>query len=99
MGDVDVMYAMYPTERGNIMHGALPVKMFDAASFGIPTIVNSGCLMGDICEKEALGSAVEWGDADALARALISQRNRCIEFSNTGEAQQRAYVQAIEALF
>ena len=99
MGDVDVMYAMYPTERGNIMHGALPVKMFDAASFGIPTVVNSGCLMGDICEKEALGSAVEWGDADALARALISQRNRCIEFSNTGEAQQQAYVQAIEALF
>ncbi|MDE0858267.1 MAG: glycosyltransferase [Candidatus Poseidoniaceae archaeon] len=99
MADVDVMYAMYPPERGNIMHGALPVKMFDAASFGIPTVVNSSCLMGEICEKEALGSAVKWGDENALAQALLFQRDRCIALANTGEAQQEAYVQAIEALF
>ena len=36
MADVDVMYAMYEPQRGNIMQGALPVKMFDAASFGVP---------------------------------------------------------------
>ena len=41
---LDVMFALYPPERGNILQGALPVKMFDAAANGIPSIVNSGCL-------------------------------------------------------
>ena len=47
--------------RGNINDGALPVKMFDASSLGIPSIVNSNCLMAEICESEKLGMSVEWG--------------------------------------
>ena len=38
---LSVMYAVYPTLRGNILEGALPTKMFDAAIHGRPSIVNS----------------------------------------------------------
>ncbi|DAC33433.1 MAG TPA: hypothetical protein D7H95_00465, partial [Candidatus Poseidoniales archaeon] len=55
MQDVDVMYALYPPHRGNILNGALPVKMFDAASYGVPTIVNSDCLMGELATLEEIG--------------------------------------------
>ena len=65
LGDSNVMYALYDPARGNINEGALPVKMFDAASFGIPTIVNSNCLMAEICENEKLGllMALEYNSA------------------------------------
>ena len=37
--------------------GALPVKMFDAAKHGVPSLVNSECLMQDYAEKYQLGIA------------------------------------------
>ena len=31
---MSVMFAVYPVNRGNILDGALPTKMFDAANLG-----------------------------------------------------------------
>jgi glycosyltransferase involved in cell wall biosynthesis len=99
MEDVDVMFAMYAPERGNIKQGALPVKMFDAASFGIPSIVNSDCLMGEVCTNESLGLAVKWGDSEALSAALLSQREAVIALEEFGKEQHSAFLKAFEALF
>ena len=57
INELDVMYAMYAPLRGNILQGALPVKMFDAAAQGVPSVVNDGCLMGDLAESEGLGKS------------------------------------------
>ena len=69
--ETNVMYAMYNPERGNIADGALSTKMFDAASLGIPSIVNADCLMGEICMVESLGKSVAWGNSEALKNALL----------------------------
>ena len=98
MADVDVMYAMYEPQRGNIMQGALPVKMFDAASFGVPTVVNSECLMGEICRAEALGVPAAWGDTEAISAALLSLRNTIVEPTDRGLDQQTAMIAAVESL-
>ncbi|MDP6906863.1 MAG: glycosyltransferase [Candidatus Thalassarchaeaceae archaeon] len=68
---MSVMYALYPTERGNILDGALPTKMFDAAMHGRPSIVNSGCLMSDIATAERIGIPVDPSDIDSLQTALL----------------------------
>ena len=67
---ISVMYAVYPVLRGNILEGALPTKMFDAAAYGRPSVVNSGCLMGDIARAEELGETVPVGDPQALKNTL-----------------------------
>ena len=71
IGKISVMYAVYPTERGNILDGALPTKMFDAAIHGRPSIVNSGCLMHDIATAENLGISVDPSDVESLLSALL----------------------------
>ena len=67
---ISVMYAVYPVLRGNILEGALPTKMFDAAAYGRPSVVNSGCLMGDIARAENLGNVVDANDPIALHSVL-----------------------------
>ncbi|MEC8979109.1 MAG: glycosyltransferase [Candidatus Thermoplasmatota archaeon] len=67
---ISVMYAVYPVLRGNILEGALPTKMFDAAAYGRPSVVNSGCLMGDIARAENLGNVVDANDPVALHSVL-----------------------------
>ena len=99
MQDVDVMYALYPPHRGNITNGALPVKMFDAASYGVPTIVNSDCLMGELASMEAIGVPVAWDKPQELADALLSQRLSVAVLTQLGVEQQNAFVHAFEALF
>jgi glycosyltransferase involved in cell wall biosynthesis len=98
ISDVDVMYAMYPPNRGNIMQGALPVKMFDAASFGVPTIVNAHCLMGDVCIDEELGGVAPWNDVDALAEGLLALKDVQVILKDHGEAQRKRFSEAMEAL-
>ena len=71
IGKISVMYAVYPTVRGNILDGALPTKMFDAAIHGRPSIVNSGCLMHDIATAENLGISVDPSDVESLLSALL----------------------------
>ena len=96
--DVDVMYAMYNPNRGNIQQGALPVKMFDAASFGVPNLVNSDCLMGEVCKSEHLGGVAQWGDVQSIASELLAQRERTVTLLNFGTKQQEAFVEAFEHL-
>ena len=98
LGETNVMYALYDPARGNINDGALPVKMFDAASFGIPTIVNSNCLMAEICEKEKLGLSVEWGNSQALADALLSQRETRVKLVKTAHEFREIYISKFHSL-
>ena len=57
MQGVDFMWCYYDHSRDNISMGALPVKMFDAAKHGVPSLVNSDCLMQNYAEKYQLGIA------------------------------------------
>ena len=98
LGGANVMYALYDPARGNINDGALPVKMFDAASFGIPTIVNSNCLMAEICENEKLGVSVEWGKSKALSEALLSQRNIRVKLEKTAHQFREVYLSKFHTL-
>ena len=87
MEKISVMFAMYSPERGNISEGALPSKMFEAAAYGRPSIVNSGVPMGDVCESEKLGMSVEWNNVDELVLALneIQGREVTLEIDETRE--------------
>ena len=89
---MSVMYAVYPTLRGNILDGALPTKMFDAAMYGRPSIVNSGCLMGDIAAAEKIGVTVNHSDVDSLLSVLleISKKHSEIKLERdwTGESKR-----------
>ena len=89
---MSVMYAVYPTTRGNILDGALPTKMFDAAIHGRPSIVNSDCLMGDIAKSEKIGITVDSGDISELTSALIEieRKHKIIKLDRdwTGEAKR-----------
>lgn len=70
MAEIDVMYAMYNPEKENIRRGALPVKMFDAAAFGRPTITTEGVPMGDFCLQEEMGITATFGDVQSVIKAL-----------------------------
>ncbi len=98
LSKVDVMYAMYPDSRFNILQGALPVKMFDAASAGIPSVVNEGCLMGDVVTAEGLGLAVKYGDIQALADALLACKDRVVMLQTTGEQERERWMEAMDTV-
>ena len=95
---IDVMYAMYGPLRGNILQGALPVKMFDAAAQGVPSVVNDDCLMGDLATHEGLGTTARWGDATALGEALLQAKNTVVELSTTGEREHQKWLEAMKPL-
>ena len=75
IGKMSVMFAVYPTLRGNILDGALPTKMFDAAIYGRPSIVNSNCLMGDIATAEKIGFPINPSELDSLQSILLQIKN------------------------
>ena len=54
MSEISIMFAMYPL-RENILAGAIPSKMFEAAAFGRPSIVNGDAPVAKICDQESLG--------------------------------------------
>ena len=93
------MFAMYNPARGNIKQGALPVKMFDAAAHGVPSIVNSHSLMGDICIREELGLAVAWNDSEALKDALISLKGERVKLVTTSSTEKDKFIMAFNDLF
>ncbi len=70
MKEISVMYAMYNEDRANIKSGAIPTKMFDAAAFGIPSIVNQNTPMGDLCESERLGKTAPYGNTEKISEAM-----------------------------
>jgi len=95
---MSVMYAVYPTSRGNILDGALPTKMFDAAIHGRPSIVNSHCLMGDIVKAEKIGVSVDSGNVDELVNALleIERSKYTIKLDRDWSGEARRLVSAYE---
>ena len=94
----NVMYAMYNPERGNIADGALSTKMFDAASLGIPSIVNADCLMGEICMVENLGKPVVWGDSEQVKNALLEVKDSRVELQKTVSSFKNEYIKNFENL-
>ena len=97
--DVDVMYAMYSPHRGNIVQGALPVKVFDAASRGVPSVVNADCLMADLVEHESIGASAPWGNPEAVGQALRSVRDASVELRATGEREHQRWLTAMKPVF
>ena len=93
---MSVMYAVYPTIRGNILDGALPTKMFDAAMNGRPSIVNSNCLMGDVAIAEKIGTTVNSGDVEQLTAALleIESKNNIIKLERNWSTEAKRLVSA-----
>ena len=96
--EIDVMYAMYSPRRGNILQGALPVKMFDAAAHGVPSLVNDGCLMGDVAKKEGAGLTAAWGDAEAIGRALFELKGQVVVLEATGEREHQRWLTAMQTV-
>ena len=94
----NVMYAMYDPLRGNILDGALPVKMFDAAAHNVPSVVNSNCLMGELCEQEQLGKSVEWDNSSMLADALLSLRDSRVYMDKTASDFENHYLEVFSKL-
>lgn len=70
MAEIDIMYAMYNPEKENILRGALPVKMFDAAAFGRPTITTAGVPMGTFCIEEKMGVTAQFDNVQSIVEAL-----------------------------
>ena len=93
---VDVMYAMYSPLRGNILQGAIPVKMFDAAAHGVPSVVNNGCLMGELATLEQIGMSATWGDLGSVKSALMEAKAMKVELNHTGEREQIRWMAAME---
>jgi glycosyltransferase involved in cell wall biosynthesis len=98
LGEIDVMYAMYSPRRGNILQGALPVKMFDAAAHGVPSLVNDGCLMGDVAKKEGAGLTAPWGDAEAIGRTLFELKEQVAVLEATGEREHQRWLTAMQTV-
>ena len=96
--DIDVMYAMYSPTRGNILQGALPVKMFDAAAHGVPSVVNAECLMGEVAENEEIGQSVEWMNPAQLAASLIQLRDTTVQLNTTSERERKRLLEALNPL-
>jgi glycosyltransferase involved in cell wall biosynthesis len=94
--EIDVMYAMYSPLRGNIIQGAIPVKMFDAAAHGVPSVVNDECLMGELATLETMGICAEWGNLDSVKNALLNSKGMSVELNHTGEREQLRWMAAME---
>ena len=92
------MFAMYQPERGNIEHGALPVKMFDAAAYGVPSVVNDDCLMGEVATTEKLGIAVPWMNSSKLRDALLQLRDCQVEMFVYAEHEKEKFLSSFQTL-
>ena len=73
--EISVMYAMYDPSRPNIMEGAIPTKMLDAAAYGIPTVVNDSTPMGDYCLENNLGTTAPYGNKKEIAKSINIAHN------------------------
>ena len=98
MSEISLMFAMYSPERGNITDGALPAKMFEAAAFGRPSIVNAKTLMGEICETENLGTSVTWGDSTSLSSAILERLGTTVDLSIDEDRERKRFLRVINEL-
>ena len=98
MSEIGLMFAMYSPERGNITDGALPAKMFEAAAFGRPSIVNKGTLMGEICENENLGASVLWGDVEDLADKITQLMSTTVDLAIDESRERNRFLEVVTML-
>lgn len=95
ISEVDAMWCVYDIKRGNISLGAIPVKMFDAAIHGVPSIVNSGCLMQDYAEKFGIGLGFD----KSLNLETIKSQSQDLKFDLTAiENPEELFKQKISEL-
>lgn len=98
MAEIDVMYAMYNPEKENIRRGALPVKMFDAAAFGRPTITTADIPMGDFCLEEEMGVAAQFGNVQSVIEGLNKAYEMEIPECKGEDVERDIFLSQIEAL-
>ena len=98
MAEIDVMYAMYNPEKENILKGALPVKMFDSAAFGRPTITTRGVPMGDFCLDEEMGVTAQFGNVQSVIEALTKAYEMEISECKGEDDERDIFLSKIEAL-
>ena len=94
--EISVMYAMYNPKRGNIMQGAIPTKMLDAAAFGRASVVNANTPMGELCESEGIGITADYGDVSKIAEAIEQAHN--IEITSCKGEDSEAFLSVVNKL-
>lgn len=98
MSEISLMFALYSPDRGNILDGALPAKMFEAAAFGRPSIVNRDTPMGVICGEENLGASVQWGESKSLASTITQLLGETVELKICESRERKRFLNVIETL-
>ena len=98
MSEIDVMYAMYNPEKENIRQGALPVKMFDAAAFGRPTVTTAGVPMGDFCIEHKLGTVASFGVVDSVSDAIKDAYEIDVVTKQIEEDERMKFMSAVESI-
>ena len=98
MSEIDVMYAMYNPGKENIRQGALPVKMFDAAAFGRPTVTTAGVPMGDFCIEHKLGTVASFDNADSIADAIKDAYELDVATKQTEEDERTKFISVVESI-
>jgi len=72
--------------------------MFDAAAYGVPSVVNSGCLMGELAETEEIGIGVKWMDTEGLTQALMQLKSTHVQLNTGSERERLKFVEALTAV-
>lgn len=98
MAEIDVMFAMYNPEKENIRQGALPVKMFDAAAFGRPSVTSAHVPMGDFCLENKLGVVASFGDQDSISNAMLEAYEMDVVSVHSEEDERKKFVTLIESI-
>jgi len=98
MSKISIMFAMYSPERGNINEGAIPSKMFEAAAYGRPSIVNANTPMGDLCNSESLGLSVGWNDVQGLSTAIAELNGTITELNIDSKRERERFSKVIHEL-
>ena len=98
MAEIDVMFAMYNPEKENIRQGALPVKMFDAAAFGRPTVTSADVPMGDFCLENKLGVVASFGDQDSISNAIEEAYEVDVISALSEEDERKKFVTLIQSI-
>jgi len=96
MKEISVMYAVYPPSRLNIKHGAISVKMLDAAAFGIPSVVSKDNPMAEFCVSNSIGIAVDYDCIDDISQGIEAASN--IEITKKFSEDRVAFVKSINSL-
>ena len=98
MAEIDVMFAMYNPEKENIRQGALPVKMFDAAAFGRPSVTTAHVPMGDFCLENKLGVVASFGEQDSVSNAMLEAYEMNVVSVHSEEDERQKFVTLVQSI-